>query len=81
MNCFTKSIDPLGREIIIEKRKYNTLDEAIEVAKSINLKENRELKLVAYKCRYCFKYHIGKNGKIVKMKDRERIKKERIWKK
>ncbi len=80
MKCFTKSVDIFGKEVFVEKKKYTTLDNAIEVAKSINSKEDREFKLVAYKCKYCFGYHIGKNGKIIKEKEKEKIKKEKIWK-
>ena len=48
------------------KRKYNTLDDAINVCKKIN--EKSKMKVVSYKCKHCFQYHIGKNGNINKKK-------------
>jgi IS30 family transposase len=48
------------------KKKFDTLDEAIEVAKKINSKS--KMKVTSYKCKTCHKYHIGKNGNINKIK-------------
>lgn len=48
------------------KKKFETLDSAIEAAKICNSQEKRIHKLVAYKCSKCFKYHIGSNGKLLK---------------
>lgn len=61
MECTTKWGKP--------KRKYDTLDEAIEACKKLNSNEKRIHKLVSYKCSICFKYHIGSNGKLLKHKE------------
>lgn len=47
------------------KKKFDTLDEAIVMAKKLNLQPQRIHKSVAYKCSKCFKYHIGSNGKLL----------------
>ena len=43
------------------KFKFDTLEDAIRVAKKMNFRNNREHKVVAYKCKECHKYHVGKN--------------------
>ena len=48
------------------KRKFNTLDEAIEEAKRVNRLDKTITKKVAYKCKICFKYQIGSNHKPLK---------------
>lgn len=62
--------------IEIEKRSYNTLDDAIFAAKLNNSKENTIHKYIAYKCDVCYKYHIGKSYRELKEKDRIKYKKE-----
>lgn len=54
----------------IKKIQYDTLDDAIKVAKTINSKPHQIHKVVSYKCTICYKYHIGKNGKLLKDKDK-----------
>lgn len=49
-----------------KKQKYETLDLAIAAAKKCNNQPKRIHKMVAYKCKVCFKYHIGSNGKLLK---------------
>lgn len=58
------------------KKPYDTLDKAIAEAKRQNALDDHTQKLVGYKCTYCFKYHIGRNGKELSVKDKEKLKKE-----
>lgn len=52
------------REIVYKiKKSFDTLDEAIDIAKLINSKDQTIINVVAYKCSKCFKYHIGRNGR------------------
>ena len=63
--------------VVIEtksKKQYDTLDEAIKVAKQMNLKPDQRFKLVGYKCNECHKYHIGKNNREIKDKERNKWK-------
>lgn len=77
MMCDTLvKIDSDGRKEYKHKKAYNTLDEAITQAKKINAREDQVTKLVSYKCTYCHKYHIGRNGKTLTDKDREKYRKE-----
>lgn len=48
------------------KKKFDTLDNAIIACKSINKKT--KMKVVSYKCKHCFQYHIGRNGNVNKIK-------------
>jgi hypothetical protein len=59
------------------KKSFDTLDEAIEVAKHINSQDHIIHKVVAYKCKKCFKYHVGRNGKELTDKQRNKLKKEK----
>ena len=54
----------------IPKKQYDTLEDAIKVAKMINKKENQIHKVVSYKCDRCHKFHVGKNGKLLEDKKR-----------
>lgn len=70
--------EPNGQKIYKPKRVYQSLDDAIVQAKKLNSEDKQEIKLVAYKCRHCQKYHIGRNGKPVTEKERFKLKKEAI---
>lgn len=77
MTCDTLvKTDLDGRKVYKKKEPYNTLDEAILAAKKMNAKESTIHKLVGYKCNYCFKYHIGRNGKLLTDKDRKKYQTE-----
>jgi hypothetical protein len=77
MQCSTfEYINENGQQIQKPKKQYNTLDAAIAVAKIENARPERINKVVAYKCSFCFKYHVGRNGKPIKEKDRQRLQKE-----
>jgi len=72
---FNENGDPIFRL----KKKYETLDDAIEAAKNINSKDTIIHKVVAYKCPKCYKYHIGRNGKELKEKERNKLKKRKKY--
>lgn len=76
MTCNTKTQSEDGKLEWKYKRAFNTLDEAIAEAKKQNAKEDHTMKLVGYKCTYCFKYHIGRNGKLLTEKDKAKLKAE-----
>jgi len=63
------------------KKKFNTMDDAISVAKYENSKPRHTHKVIAYKCKFCHKFHIGRNGKLLKDKERDRLSKETSSKK
>lgn len=65
-----------GTPIFKNKKKFDTLDEAIIEAKKANAMPHRIHKVVSYKCKECHKYHIGRNGKEISLKLRERLEKE-----
>ena len=74
MTCDTLiRIDPDGRKIWKSKNAYNTQDEAILVAKQVNSQENRIGKVVPYRCNYCNKYHLGRNGKEITEKYKNKL--------
>jgi len=77
MKCQTlERYDEQGQPIYKPKKVYNTQDEAIDVAKFINSQDHVIHKVVPYHCKQCDKYHLGRNGKILKDKEREKHKKQ-----
>ena len=77
MQCKTfKNINENGEKVSNDKKQFDTLEEAIAIAKIENAKPNHFLKVVAYKCKECHKYHIGRNGKEIKQKEKEKLVKE-----
>jgi hypothetical protein len=56
------------------KRVFDTQDEAIEVAKFVNSQDRVIHKVVPYRCKICNKYHLGRNGKELKDKERQKHK-------
>jgi len=77
MKCLTPDgLDELGNQKWKEKRKYSTLDEAIRIAKIVNIDPNRPRKVIAYKCPNCHQYHIGRGSRKIKDSDRDRILRE-----
>lgn len=74
MECKTFShIDENGEKVFKSKKTYDTHDEAIAKCKKLNLADKQINKLVSYKCKECCKYHIGRNGKPITDKYRNRI--------
>ena len=51
--------------------------ETLEYAKKVNSLDHIIHKVVAYKCTKCYKYHIGRNGKELTDKDRNKFKKSK----
>lgn len=77
MTCDTLiRTDPDGRKHYKSKKVYNTLDDAIAAAKKQNASDKQITKVVSYKCNYCQKYHIGRNGKNLTEKEKAKYKKE-----
>ncbi len=66
------------KPVMKPKQKFDTLDDAIERAKQVNSKDHVIHKVVAYKCTLCHKYHLGRNGKELTDKDRDKFKRSRI---
>lgn len=64
-----------GTPILKPKIKYKTHEKAVKACKTFNLQQSQIKKLVTYKCPICFQYHIGRNGKDVKPKYRDKIRK------
>lgn len=73
--CQKEVIDENGNKVLKDKRKFNTLDEAIEACKILNARLDRIDKVVSYKCSVCHKYHIGRNGKEISDKVRNKLSK------
>jgi len=63
-----------GKPVYRAKKFYETQDEAIDVAKIINSQDHVIHKVVPYRCKFCNKYHLGRNGKILKDKERQKHK-------
>ena len=66
------------KQILVSKKKFETLDLAITEAKRVNSFDHTIHKMIAYKCDECFKYHIGKGRKLLTDKERKKYKNERI---
>ena len=76
MECQTiESYNKGGSITFKSKKKFDRLELAISFAKKINSQEHIIHKVVAYKCNLCQHYHIGRNGKELKEKERIKFKK------
>jgi hypothetical protein len=69
MEC-QKTIIKDGITTISPKQQYNTNEEAIKACKFLNSYPDRTQKLVPYKCHKCFKFHVGRNGKLIDVKSK-----------
>lgn len=76
MVCNTKTLTEDGQHQWKYKVAFETLDKAIAEAKKQNARDDHDMKVVGYKCTYCFKYHIGRNGKIISAKEKAKLKEE-----
>lgn len=77
MTCDTLiRIDPDGRKIYKPKKVYETQDAAILDAKFLNSLKHRIMKVAPYRCEYCKKFHLGRNGKEIKDKYKEKLSKD-----
>lgn len=75
MECTTlERYDEKMNPVYKPKRAFDTQDEAIEVAKFVNSQDHVIHKVVPYRCKTCKKYHLGRNGKILKDKERQKHK-------
>jgi hypothetical protein len=76
MECQTiERYDENHNPIFKPKRKFESLELAIKYAKKINSLEHTIHKVVAYKCKKCCKYHIGRNGKEITVKEKNKLNK------
>ena len=71
----TIALDENGNPKVKKKKTFFTLESAIQHAKLMNVREDRVKKVVAYKCKECHRYHVGRNGSTIKDKEKEKIKK------
>jgi len=77
MQCTTLDrVEENGIMVMRPKKQFDTLDKAIAVAKIENAKPEHLHKVVAYKCNICYKYHIGRNGKPLTVKERNKRQQE-----
>lgn len=60
-------------ERMVAKKSYETEQEALTVARFLNIQPNVIHKMVAYKCSKCNKWHIGSNNTVLTQEDREKI--------
>jgi hypothetical protein len=65
-----------GKPVYKNKKKFNTLEEAIKECKKENAIPDRIHKVISYKCNVCHNYHIGRNGKEISNKLRTKLQKE-----
>ena len=75
MQCETFShidTDTMGK-VMKPKKAFKTHDAAIKACKELNIRPHNIHKLVSYKCNVCFKYHIGRNGKELTEKYRNKL--------
>lgn len=75
MECQTvERYDEQHNPVYRPKKSWDTQDEAIKVAKFINSRDHVIHKVVPYRCKVCKKYHLGRNGKELKEKERQKHK-------
>ena len=66
-----------GEKQYKSKKCYATQEEAIVMARKLNLSPQTVHKYSAYKCSICHKWHVGKNKyKTITEEDREKIRKQ-----
>jgi hypothetical protein len=75
MECTTQIVDRTNGQLVDKpKRPFNDLEAAIRHAKSVNALPDRKFKVVACKCKCCYKFHVGRNGKTISDKEKEKWK-------
>jgi len=73
MDCTTKFVDRVNGQLIDKpKRAFDTNEQAISHAKMVNALPDRKFKVVAYKCKTCFKFHVGRNGNNITDKEKDK---------
>jgi len=80
MECDKIFENEKGELITTPKRKFSTIDEATIVAEYENSKFDRTYKVVTYKCKICYKYHIGRDGNKINDKERDNSSKKNKFK-
>lgn len=60
--CTTTYTKENGEVVTKDKKKFITLEGAIQHCKVKNALPDRMRKIVAYKCPVCHQYHVGRNG-------------------
>lgn len=70
MECTTTRISPDNETIIQPKRQFLTQEEAIKHCKYMNSLPERTFKITPYKCSVCYKFHVGRNGNVIKEKEK-----------
>ena len=68
MQCKTFSHINNGRKVYKPKTQFATMDRAIVEAKRVNALPTTINKIVSYKCKECYQYHVVRNGKPIKKK-------------
>lgn len=70
MECATTRVGPDNEVITQPKRQFLTQEEAIKHCKYMNSLPDRQSKIAPYKCTTCYKFHVGRNGKQIKEKEK-----------
>jgi len=76
--CQTERIQEDSTTVLVDKVKFETLDDAIVECKKQNVQPGKTEKVVPYKCKICYKYHIGRNGTLITEKYRDKLLKEKL---
>lgn len=73
MDCTTKIVSRINGQLIDKPKKaFETNELAIAHAKRVNALPDRKFKVVAYKCKTCYKFHVGRNGNEISSKEKEK---------
>lgn len=65
-----------GESVTKPKKKYKTDEDAILTCKKINSQRKQIHKVVAYRCKECDGYHIGKTKKVLSKSDKQKYKRD-----
>ena len=81
MDCQTlERYDENGLPVYKPKKSFDTQEQAIEFAKFVNSQDHVIHKVVPYRCKTCNKYHLGRNGNVLKDKERQKRKEQLKYK-
>ncbi len=70
--------DNSGNIVYKEKKSFDAEKSAIYAAMIINTKAGNNIRIVAYKCKVCGKYHLGHNGHFIDDNEKDKIKMKAI---
>lgn len=65
--------DEDGNPITKPKRRYVTIESAINASKLMNVKQDRLMKLNAYHCTECGGFHCGRNGDLMSPEEKKKL--------